>query len=221
MKDRARQVELFDVSTTTRIETPVDLLRKTHLPPELAADAEDTSRTIGDLPRKLRLRADEVATLLECDENHIYRMIDDGTLDAINIAPALIENPRPIYRVYTYSVAKLLDDRRKRAGRRVADHFRRFVAMVSIEAAEVCHFIGATREDFARTMGDLPGKLRMRADEVARFLDVDENHIYRMIDDGTLDAVNIARYTDTRPMYRVYTYSLARLLTERREGAWQ
>ena len=74
-------------------------------------------------------------------------------------------------------------------------------------------------EDLAQRYGDIPLKPRMRIDEVCRALNCERDHVYRMIYDGTLDAVNIARDVNTRPLYRVLRYSVIDFLERRREGA--
>jgi len=74
-------------------------------------------------------------------------------------------------------------------------------------------------DDLAQRYGDIPAKPRLRIDEVCTALECERDHVYRLIYDGTLDAVNIARDVNTRPLYRVLRYSVIAFLEARREGA--
>ena len=76
-----------------------------------------------------------------------------------------------------------------------------------------------TDEELAQRYGDVPLKARLRIDEVCSALNCERNIVYRMIYAGTLDAVNIARDVNTRPLYRVLRYSVIDFLEQRREGA--
>lgn len=76
-----------------------------------------------------------------------------------------------------------------------------------------------TDQELLQRYGDIPHKPRLRIDEVCAALDCERTHIYRMIYDGTLDAVNIARDKHTRPLYRVLRYSVIEFLERSREGA--
>jgi len=74
-------------------------------------------------------------------------------------------------------------------------------------------------EELAQRYGDIPAKPRLRIDEVCLALNCERDLVYRMIYDGTLDAVNIARDVNTRPLYRVLRCSVIDFLEQRREGA--
>lgn len=85
------------------------LLWPAELAAMLGADALET--LYGDVPRRTRLSVKEVCRILRCDSNHVYRLIDCGSLDAADIAnPA---SSRPLYRVYRYSVVKFLFNRER------------------------------------------------------------------------------------------------------------
>jgi len=73
--------------------------------------------------------------------------------------------------------------------------------------------------ELAERYGDVPLKARLRIDEVCLALNCERDLVYRMIYDGTLDAVNIARDVNTRPLYRVLRCSVIDFLEQRREGA--
>ncbi len=75
-----------------------------------------------------------------------------------------------------------------------------------------------SREERERLYGDIPQKTRLTVKEVCRRLQCDSNHVYRLIFDGTLSAANIARKESTRPIYRIYRWSLVGFLHNRREG---
>jgi len=72
-------------------------------------------------------------------------------------------------------------------------------------------------------MGDLinaiPKKERLRCDEAARIIDCDVDHVYDLIQDGSLDAIDIRGKGASRALYRVYTASVRRFLDSRRVGA--
>ncbi|GEM_PF-1529462 len=67
----------------------------------------------------------------------------------------------------------------------------------------------------------LPNRERMRPDEVAQVLSCGKSHVYELIEDGSLDATNIARASSSRPTYRVFTASVRRFIESRREGAYE
>lgn len=65
-----------------------------------------------------------------------------------------------------------------------------------------------------------PNRERLRVDEVCMILNCcTPEHVYNLIYDGSLIAVNIARSPNTRPLYRVYSESLRQFLRTRMEGA--
>jgi len=76
-----------------------------------------------------------------------------------------------------------------------------------------------TDQELLQRYGDIPDKPRLRIDEVCAALGCERDLVYRLIYDGTLDAVNIARDINTRPLYRVLRYSVIQVLEQRREGA--
>ena len=64
-----------------------------------AAEAlELLERLYGDLPRRTRLRVDEICRRLRCDSNMIYRHIESGELPAIDVSSG--SGARPEWRVY-------------------------------------------------------------------------------------------------------------------------
>ena len=61
---------------------------------------------------------------------------------------------------------------------------------------------------------------KLRVDEVCAILNnCTREHIYNLICDGSILAVNIARDPNTRPLYRIYTSSIRQFLQKRMEGA--
>jgi len=67
---------------------------------------EDRMKLFGDVPRRTRLKVQEVCRRLHCDSNTVYRHIETGDLVAANIAPAV--SVRPAYRIYRWSLIELL-----------------------------------------------------------------------------------------------------------------
>jgi hypothetical protein len=67
----------------------------------------------------------------------------------------------------------------------------------------------------ATLYGDIPPRPRLTVAEVCRCLCCDSNHIYRLIDGGTLDACDISQPGSCRALYRIYRYSLVKFLFER------
>ena len=65
----------------------------------------------------------------------------------------------------------------------------------------------------------LPNKEKIRVDEAARCLGCSRSHVFNLIEDGTLDASNIARAGTSKPLYRVFTASVRQFIESRREGA--
>lgn len=72
--------------------------------PKRLADAlgPDTCEILwGDVPRHTRLQVEQVCRRLTCDSNTIYRLIEQGEFDAVNVGAG---STNPAYRVYRYSV---------------------------------------------------------------------------------------------------------------------
>jgi len=65
-----------------------------------------------------------------------------------------------------------------------------------------------------RLYGDIVRRTRLTVKEVCRRTRHDSNHVYRLIDAGALDAVDLG-LGDTQRDWRVYRYSLVRLLFKR------
>jgi len=67
--------------------------------------------------------------------------------------------------------------------------------------------------------GDLPQRPKLFVWEVGDFFHVCKDTVYRWLDDGTLDAINVGRKDLTRPDLRILRYSVVELYVTRREGA--
>jgi hypothetical protein len=78
---------------------------------------------------------------------------------------------------------------------------------------------GLDAQERTLLFGDLPARPKLFVWEVAHHLCCSSDLVYDMIDDGTLDAINVARRDAGRPDYRVMRYSLVDLVLKRREGA--
>lgn len=59
----------------------------------------------GDVPRMTRLQVEQVCRRLTCDSNTVYRLIQAGELDAVNVGAGEVN---PSYRVYRYSLVWFL-----------------------------------------------------------------------------------------------------------------
>jgi excisionase family DNA binding protein len=55
----------------------------------------------GDVPRLTRLQTEQVCRRLACDSNTVYRLIEGGELDAVNIGAG---SQNATWRVYRYSL---------------------------------------------------------------------------------------------------------------------
>ena len=55
----------------------------------------------GDVPRMTRLMVEQVCRRLAVDSNTIYRLIEQGEFDAVNVGAGSVN---PTYRIYRYSV---------------------------------------------------------------------------------------------------------------------
>jgi len=55
----------------------------------------------GDVPRMTRLQVEQVCRRLAVDSNTVYRLIEQGEFDAVNVGAGTMN---PLYRVYRYSV---------------------------------------------------------------------------------------------------------------------
>lgn len=68
----------------------------------------------GDVPRRTRLYVKEVCRRLRCDSNHIYELIQVGSLDATDIASP--DASRAEWRIYRYALVSFLFNREFRDG---------------------------------------------------------------------------------------------------------
>jgi excisionase family DNA binding protein len=72
----------------------------------VAAVGADTCETLwGDVPRHTRLSVEQVCRRLLCDGNTIYRLIEQGELDTVNVGAG---SKNPMWRVYRYSLVWFL-----------------------------------------------------------------------------------------------------------------
>ena len=55
----------------------------------------------GDVPRMTRLQVEQVCRRLAVDSNTVYRLIEQGEFDAVNVGAGSVN---PTYRIYRYSV---------------------------------------------------------------------------------------------------------------------
>jgi excisionase family DNA binding protein len=62
-------------------------------------------RLYGDIPRRTRLRVDEICRRLRCDNNMVYRHIESGELPAGNVGTG---DQRPEWRVYRAGLVMFL-----------------------------------------------------------------------------------------------------------------
>lgn len=73
---------------------------------ERALGPELLERLYGDVPRRTRLRVEEVCRRLRCSDEHVRQLIETGSLDAVDIS--LQTASVPCWRVYRYSVVRWL-----------------------------------------------------------------------------------------------------------------
>jgi len=66
-----------------------------------AAGADACEALWGDVPRLTRLQTEQVCRRLACDSNTVYRLIEGGELDAVNIGAG---SQNATWRVYRYSL---------------------------------------------------------------------------------------------------------------------
>ncbi len=66
--------------------------------------AEMLEGLYGDVPRRTRLRVDEVCRRLRCSDEHVRHLIEAGSLDAVDIS--VPEASVPCWRVYRYSLVR-------------------------------------------------------------------------------------------------------------------
>jgi excisionase family DNA binding protein len=66
-----------------------------------AAGAQACEALWGDVPRLTRLQTEQVCRRLACDSNTVYRLIEGGELDAVNIGAG---SQNATWRVYRYSL---------------------------------------------------------------------------------------------------------------------
>lgn len=70
-----------------------------------AVGAEACEMLWGDVPRMTRLMVEQVCRRLAVDSNTVYRLIEQGELDAVNVGAGSVN---PLYRVYRYSLVWFL-----------------------------------------------------------------------------------------------------------------
>lgn len=70
-----------------------------------AAGVEACETLWGDVPRMTRLQTEQVCRRLACDSNTVYRLIERGELDAVNVGAGEVN---PSWRVYRYSLVWFL-----------------------------------------------------------------------------------------------------------------
>ena len=63
-----------------------------------------------EVPEKPSLRPDEVARLLGCSKEHIRHLIEDGSLDAMDVRCA--GTGKPAHRIIQTSVVRFMKNRR-------------------------------------------------------------------------------------------------------------
>ena len=80
---------------------------------EAAAGREACDALWGDVPRMTRLRVDQVCRRLACDSTTVYRLIEQGEFDAVNIGAG---HEKPTWRIYRYSLIWFLFRREFLAG---------------------------------------------------------------------------------------------------------
>lgn len=68
---------------------------------------------------------------------------------------------------------------------------------------------------FARQYGDLPNRARLTVPEVAERLRCDRKHVLNLLDDGTLEGVDVARAGAARSEWRVLRSSVVAFLEAR------
>lgn len=76
--------------------------------------------------------------------------------------------------------------------------------LVDALGSEVCEIL----------WGDVPRHTRLQVDQICRRLNVDSNTVYRLIEQGEFDAVNVGAGT-VNPSWRIYRYSLVWFLFRR------
>lgn len=84
----------------------------------------------GDVPRMTRLQVEQVCRRLCCDSNTVYRLIEGGEFDAVNIGAG---TEKPTYRIYRYSLVWFLFRREFVEG---ADTRPAMLANIGMAAAE-------------------------------------------------------------------------------------
>lgn len=67
--------------------------------------------------------------------------------------------------------------------------------------------------------GNLPARAKLFVWEIAAFFEVSEDTVYRWTQDGSIEAINVARNANTRPDLRILRYSVIEWYLRRREGA--
>lgn len=89
-------------------DRPAPAERELLWPADLADEIgqEILERLYGDLPRRTRLRVDEVCRRLRCSDEHVRHLIEAGSLDACDIS--VPEASVPCWRIYRYSLVRWL-----------------------------------------------------------------------------------------------------------------
>jgi hypothetical protein len=89
-------------------DRPAPSERELIWPSDLAEElgSELLERLYGDIPRRTRLRVDEVCRRLRCSDEHVRHLIEAGSLAAVDIS---VPNASvPYWRVYRYSLVRWL-----------------------------------------------------------------------------------------------------------------
>lgn len=102
-------------------DAPVACERENLWPSDLAQilGRELLEKLYGDIPRRTRLYVKEVCRRMRCDSNHIYELIQVGSLDATDIGSP--DASRAEWRVYRYSLVSFFFNREFRDGATRAD----------------------------------------------------------------------------------------------------
>jgi len=102
-------------------DAPVPYERENLWPSDLAQHLGEALliKLYGDIPRHTRLTVKEVCRRIRCDSNHIYALIDAGSLDALDMGSE--DASRSEWRVYRYSLVSFMFNREFRDGKTRAD----------------------------------------------------------------------------------------------------
>jgi excisionase family DNA binding protein len=64
-------------------------------------------------------------------------------------------------------------------------------------------------------MIEIPNKPTLRIDEAMKALMCSRNHVYHLIEDGSLNALDVRRKDVTKPAFRILRESLVRFIEKR------